>query len=88
MNIEVNETRVGKMRVRLERDRLVVYSIIVFPEFQGQGYAGQVVRVLKESYTQILADRVRDTAKGFWRRMGFRADGKGNYIWQRQPETL
>jgi len=83
MNIEVNQTRVGKMRVRAADHTLIIYSITIFPEFQLHGYAGKVIHSFQDDYQGIVADRVRDTAKGFWQKMGFNDDGKGNYVWQR-----
>ena len=86
MNIEVDGARVGKMRVRASDETLTVYSIAIFPEFQRRGYAGKVIHTLQGSYKGMIADRVRDTARGFWRRMGFKADGRGSFVWQRSLE--
>ena len=77
VNIEVDGTRVGKMRVKACDRTLTIYSIAIFPGFQGRGYARKVIRTL-----QVIADRVRETARGFWQKMGFEVDGKGNSIWR------
>jgi len=87
MNIEVNGTRVGKMRVKASEETLTIYSITIFPEFQLHGYASKVIRTLQESHKELIADRVRQTARGFWRKMGFEADGAGNFAWQKRPWT-
>jgi len=86
LNIEVGERRVGKARVRLvSKGKLIVNSITIFPEFQRRGYARSVIQHCKENYEQIIADRVRGTAIGFWEKMGFSSDGRGNYVWNKRP---
>ncbi|MBW1967495.1 MAG: hypothetical protein JRG77_09910, partial [Deltaproteobacteria bacterium] len=35
----------------------------------------------KETAREIIADRVRGTARGFWEKMGFSDMGNGNYRW-------
>ena len=81
MNFEVGGERVGKARVCVFGDTLVINSLVIYPGFEGRGYGRRVVERFKGSYRVIIADRVRSEACGFWERMGFECDGEGNYVW-------
>ena len=83
VNILVDDTMVGKARLYYWVTRAVVYSINIFPEFQGRGYGRSAIDSLQRDFDTVIADRVRGTARGFWARMGFSPDGKGNYVWRR-----
>lgn len=82
LNLEVGPQRVGKVRAHLAGRRLVINSIIIFPEFTQQGYARQAIDLFKVNYSEIIADGVRHTARAFWEKMGFTPTADGNYIWQ------
>ena len=82
VNIEVNDIRIGKVRVCVSGKRLTINSITIFPEFERNGYARKVIHSFREHYEEIIADRVRNTAKGFWEKMGFDSDNNGNYVWK------
>lgn len=86
MNLEVNGERIGKARVRAAGPKIVIYSMTIFPGFERNGYAQKVVDLLKESYKEITADRVRSAAKGFWGRMGFVGKDNGDYVWKRSGQ--
>jgi len=92
LNIELKGQRIGKVRVDISGDVLKIYSLTIFPEFQGHGYARKVITLFQtdwrlerpnspQSYKAIVADRVRYTAKGFWEKLGFVDDNHGNYVW-------
>ncbi len=81
-NIYAGQAFVGKMRCLMNGHVLTVYSIQVFPEYQGKGYGLMVLRLLKASCTTILADRVRPTAEAFWVKMGFLPQGDA-YVWHK-----
>ena len=81
LNIELRGTRVGKARIRKIYSRIIIKNINIFPEFERRGFATQTVELLKETAREIVADRVRDTARGFWKKMGFEDKGDGNYRW-------
>ena len=83
VNIEVGYTRVGKARISNTGGRLIINSINIFPEFERNGYAKEVIDRCKENYEEIIADRVRNTAIGFWQKMGFYNNKDGNYIWKK-----
>ena len=85
INIEADNTRIGKARVCGLRKSLRIHSIVIFPEFERNGYAESVINLFKEQYEVIVADRVRNTAKGFWEKMDFVGDNSGNYIWKGTP---
>jgi hypothetical protein len=39
----------------------------------------------KRNFDEVVADRVRSTAIGFWEKMGFEADERHyNWIWRRK----
>lgn len=80
-NISFQGTRVGKARCLIDGNRIIIYSINIFPEFQGLGYGSFVVGKLKEVYSDLTADRVRPTARCFWLKQGFMDAGDGNYVY-------
>ncbi len=82
-NLDAGGQRVGKVRVRIDSGTLTVYSLSIFPEFQGQGFAQQAIAAFQNQYAAIVADRVRPEAGGFWEKMRFTTDYLGNYTWQR-----
>lgn len=81
VNIELGDTRVGKARIKRIYRKIIIKNINIFPEFEGRGVATQTVDLFKETAREIIADRVRDTATGFWEKMGFADRGDGNYRW-------
>ena len=76
VNIELGDTRVGKARIKRIYRKIIIKNINIFPEFERHGFA--------ETAREIIADRVRDTATGFWEKMGFEDRGDGNYRWVRK----
>ena len=81
VNIELRGTRVGKARIKKIYRKIIIKNINIFPEFERRGYAAQTVNLFKERAREIIADRVRGTARGFWEKMGFEDKGDGNYRW-------
>ena len=84
LNIEAGAAYVGKARCRMGDDLLTLYSIMIFTQFQGRGYGRQTVDLLKQQFAVIVADRVRHSAVGFWRSMGFRERPDGNWEYRRR----
>ncbi len=83
LNIDCGSVRVGKARGIIDGKKLTIYSINVFPEFEGCGYAKQTIDMFKQSFDIIIADRVRHTAIGFWMKMGFIDVTDGNYKYEK-----
>ena len=83
MNIEVDNVRVGKLRARSMGKKFIMQSITIFPEFERKGYAKETIDYYKKKYDEIIADRVRNTARIFWVKMEFTNNGDGNYVWKR-----
>lgn len=83
IDIDLPEARVGNVRCRFMNEKVVIYSIQVFPEFQRNGYARATIDMLKGRFSLILADRVRFTAQDFWERMGFERLPDGNWEFRR-----
>jgi GNAT superfamily N-acetyltransferase len=81
VNIELGATRVGKARIKRIYSKVIIKNIIIFPEFQRCGLARKIMDLFKDTAREIIADRVRDTARGFWEHMGFSDTGDGNYRW-------
>ncbi|MBW2001799.1 MAG: hypothetical protein JRI30_04710 [Deltaproteobacteria bacterium] len=81
VNIESGDIRIGKARVRKIYRKIIIKNINIFPEFERHGFAAQTVDLFKETAIEIIADRVRNTARGFWEKMGFKDRGDGNYRW-------
>jgi len=86
MNVDSDHDRVGKVRGLIEGDCLIINSIYIFPEFEGNGYGAQVIRMFQSKFRNIIADRVRPTARGFWQKMDFCDVHDGNYVWRRDKE--
>lgn len=87
VNIEVNNERVGKARFNKIDEKLVINSITIFPEYERKGYARAVIKEFKRENKIVIADRVRNTAKGFWEKMGFCCMASGDYIWKLEEYT-
>jgi len=81
VNIELGDTRVGKVRIKKVYSRVIIKNINIFSEFERHGFAARTVDLFKETAREIIADRVRGIAKGFWEKMGFEDTGDGNYVW-------
>jgi len=88
VNIDRDSTRVGKARVLAEGETLIIYSLNIFPEFEGKGYARKVIETFKISFGRVIADRVRHKAVGFWVKMGFSDRGRGRYVFDKTGEIL
>jgi len=84
INIEHDDQRVGKLRGQPKGSSFVINSIQIFPEFERKGFARQTVEAIKQEYNPVIADRVRYTAKGFWKKLGFEPCSDGNYIYDRE----
>lgn len=83
-NINKGDTRVGKARCMINDNELIIYSINVFPEFEGNGYGKIFCEKAKEHFDTIIADRVRYSAVGFWDKMGFVDNHDGNWIYRKK----
>lgn len=83
MNIELDDTRVGKARGKIGEKCVTICSINIFPEFERRGFARDTVVMIQEHFDAVTADRVRPTARGFWEKMGFSNQQDGSYIWKR-----
>ncbi len=83
IDLDLPDARIGKMRCRLEGRHATVYSVHVFPEYQGRGFGREIVDYLKERFEVIKADRVRPTAVAFWEHMGFRETKDGDWEFSR-----
>jgi len=84
MNIDCGTTRVGKVRGLIKDKRLTIHSINIFPEFERHGYGRETVEMFQAAFDTIVADRVRYTAAGFWKKMGFDPERNGHYVWTRR----
>jgi hypothetical protein len=80
LNIDLGSIRVGKVRGVVEDECLIICSINIFPEFERHGYARATIAMFKRHFDTIVADRVRHTAVGFWRKMGFMNQGDGSWV--------
>ena len=83
IDLDLPDVRVGSVRCRFMGEKVVVYSIQVFPEFQGNGYGRAAIDMLKSRYSVLVADRVRFTAREFWEKMGFKELPDGNWEYRR-----
>jgi len=81
LNIEHGGARIGKARINKIYGKIIIKNINIFPEYQKQGFGTQVISYFKNTAREIIADRVRGTAKSFWEKMGFEDMHNGNYRW-------
>lgn len=79
IDIDLPEARIGNVRCRFMGEKVVVYSIQIFPEYQRNGYGTVTIDMLKKRYPVLVADRVRFTARGFWEKMGLKELPDGNW---------
>ena len=79
IDIDLPQARIGNVRCRLMADKVIVYSIQVFPEYQKKGYGKAAIDMLKSRYGVLIADRVRFSARDFWERMQFKPRDDGNW---------
>ena len=86
MNIDCGQTRVGKVRGLIEGRHLTIHSMNIFPEFERRGYAKETIQMFQGAFDTIVADRVRPTATGFWKKMGFDSGRDGQYVWTRHAD--
>lgn len=82
INIDNGTKRVGKIRVKIQDNTFIIYSIAIFPEYQGQGFAKSTLSMIQGAFASIVADRVRPGAVGFWTRMGFTPEEDGNFLFR------
>ena len=80
-NINLGIDRVGKARCKIENDVFIIYSINVFPDYEGQGIGKAFVMESQRQFRKVVADRVRYTAIGFWEKLGFVDNHDGNWVW-------
>jgi len=83
IDIDLGDVRVGNVRCRFMGEKVVVYSIQVFPEFQRNGYGAAAIDMLKKRFPVLIADRVRFGAREFWEKMGFKELPDGNWEFRR-----
>lgn len=83
IDIDLPDVRVGNVRCRFMGEKVIIYSIQIFPEYQGNKYATVAVDMLKARFPVIVADRVRFTAREFWEKMKFTPLENGNWEYRR-----
>jgi len=81
VNIEFGDSRVGKVRIKKIYRKVIINNLNIFPEYERRGFATQVLNLFKENAREIIADRVRGTARVFWEKMDFTDMGNGDYRW-------
>ena len=82
-DVELDGTQVGKARCRIEPAQFTVFSIMIYPEFEGNGFARAVIDHFQREHPLIIADRVRFLARPFWTMVGFVAETIDRYVWRR-----
>ena len=90
VDISTGGDRVGKARCRQSApagargSTFTIYSVNIYPEFAGHGYGREFVEYCQGHFAQVIADRVRYSAIGFWETLGFHDNHDGNWVWH-QP---
>ena len=78
-DIDLDGVRIGHIRCRFMSEKVIIYSIQVFPEFQRNGYGAAAIDMLKQRFGVLVDDRVRFTAQDFWEKMKFKPLPDGNW---------
>jgi hypothetical protein len=86
-DISVDGTRVGKSRCVIKNATIWIYSLNIYPAFEGQGYGREFVDYCKSHFKIVYANRVRYNAIGFWEAMGFCNDHDGNWSYRVENKT-
>ena len=60
IDIDLPEVRVGSCRCRYMAEKVVIYSIQVFPEFQGHGYGAAAIDMDNRGLGRIAVAHMRD----------------------------
>lgn len=74
----------GKARCTIKDATITIYSINIYPAWEGLGYGREFVDYCKSNFKVVIADRVRHSAIGFWEAMGFSNDQDGNWSFRRE----
>ena len=85
-DISSGSDRVGKARCTIKDSNIIIFSINIYPAWEGLGYGREFVDYCKSHFKVVIADRVRHSAIGFWEAMGFGNDHDGN--WSYREETM
>jgi len=83
VNIINGKDRVGKARTKISLEKLIINSIQIYPQYRGKGFGKEYVYKCKNEYSVIIADKVRNSARKFWHKMGFKEMVNGNYKWKK-----
>ena len=83
IDIDLPDVRVGNVRCRFMSEKVIIYSVQVFPEYQRNGYGKAIIDILKSRFSVLVADRVRFTAREFWEKMKFIELPDGNWEYRK-----
>ena len=86
LNLLWRDQIIGKVRTSISGRQVIIYSILIFPEFERRGFARQAIEAMQDQFETIIADRVRFTAVGFWEKLGFKPMDEGNYRWRKPSD--
>jgi len=50
INIYIDSTLIGKLRGKFGNEILTIYTVQIFPEYQGREFGRRVIELLKEEY--------------------------------------
>jgi N-acetylglutamate synthase-like GNAT family acetyltransferase len=85
-DISYGDDRIGKARCKVEDSAIIIHSINIYPEFEGSGYGRKFVQYCKKHFNVVTADRVRPTAVGFWKAVGFHDNNDGAWIYKKRSK--
>ena len=75
---------IGKARCKIGPNKLIIYSINIYPEWKNNGFGKRFIEYCKGKYSTIVADRVKKGAVGFWEHLGFKDANDGNWIFNKE----
>lgn len=82
-DISIGSDRVGKARCLIRDGTINIYSLNIYPAWEGQGYGREFVDYCKGNFQIVIANRVRYKAIGFWEALGFSNDHDGNWSYRK-----
>jgi GNAT superfamily N-acetyltransferase len=82
-DISLRDNRIGKARCKIDHSTIIIHSINIYPEWAGHGYGKEFVDFCKSHFHDVIVDRVRPNAIGFWEAEGFHNNSDGNWIYSK-----
>lgn len=67
----LGDTQIGSARCMFAGRTVIIYTIVIYPQYRGHGYGKKAVNYFKKTYDTVIADNVTKQATAFWQKMNF-----------------